>query len=183
MTLSVAQGETLIGLARDSIVHGLDHDRAPEIDLTAFDERLQQIQSSFVTLRIDDRLRGCMGGLEAWQPLVKDVAEHAYMAAFSDARFTPVTGEEYQQLDLHLSLLSARSPISFTSESNLLEQLRPRVDGLIIELGNKKATFLPSVWESLPEPRVFLAHLKKKAGMERDAVDYQAWRYTAESVG
>lgn len=183
MSLSVVQGQTLIGMARDSIVHGLDHDNAPQVDPADYDVRLQRIQSSFVTLRISGRLRGCMGGLEPCQPLIKDVAVHAYMAAFSDSRFTPVTKEEYRELDIHLSLLSARASISFSSEANLLEQLRPGVDGLIISLGDKKATFLPSVWDSLPEPRVFLEHLKEKAGMEREAADYQAWRYTADSVG
>ena len=103
--------------------------------------------------------------MQAYQPLIKDVAEHAYAAAFNDPRFSSVTAAEAPQLELHISILTPSEAIDFSSESDLLSQIQPGIDGLILESGYHRGTFLPAVWESLPEPEQFLRHLKQKAGL------------------
>lgn len=181
MTLTPEHQETLLKVARDSIAHGIKHGASPVIDPAAYDEVLRAIRASFVTLEIQDRLRGCIGALEATQPLVSDVSQHAHAAAFSDPRFPPLKESECPLLDIHISVLSPSSPVTFDSEADLVQQLRPGIDGLIIAKGPRRATFLPSVWASLVDPRDFLLHLKQKAGFASDESDYTARRYTTES--
>jgi len=153
------------------------------VKVADYDESLQAIRASFVTLNIEGRLRGCIGALEARMPLVADVAEHAFAAAFRDPRFPPVSESELSSIHIHISILTPSSPIDFEDEADLLRQLRPGEDGLIIAKGNRRATFLPSVWESLPDKAQFLQHLKQKAGIDDDSDDpLQAWRYTTESI-
>ena len=182
MNTSAERRRALLDIARNAIDFGLDHGRAPSLRLEAYPEALRQPQASFVTLELDGRLRGCMGGLSPRLPLVADISEHAYMAAFADPRFKPLSRTESEHIAISLSLLSERKAIRFESEAALIEQLRPYEDGLILERGDHRGTFLPAVWHSLPEPREFLTQLKKKAGLAADACDYQAWRYTAESI-
>ncbi len=181
MILTAAHKQTLKAVARRSIEHGLAEGNALRVDVTQYDARLQRVQSSFVTLHLQGSLRGCIGGLKPWQPLVQDVAEHAYMAAFSDHRFEPLSRAELDALQMHLSVLSPREALDFDGVADLLHQMRPNVDGLIIARGDQRATFLPSVWDMIPQPEQFLAHLKRKAGIPEDAADFSAWRYTAES--
>ena len=180
--LTAAQGETLLGIARDSIGHGLD--AGDPMVASNYERALQAVRASFVTLNIEDRLRGCIGALEAKRPLVEDVAAHAFAAAFQDPRFPRLTHSEFPRLDIHISILTPSEPIQFDGETDLLGKLRPGIDGLIIAQGGRRATFLPSVWESLPDPAQFLAHLKLKAGLgDRTSTEpLQAWRYTTESV-
>jgi AmmeMemoRadiSam system protein A len=146
---------------------------------------LKAVRASFVTLHIHGRLRGCIGHLEAVQPVVVDVAENAFAAAFRDPRFSPLTEIEWPDVDLHLSLLTRPVPISFRDEADLLGQLRPGEDGLVLQDGPNRGTFLPSVWESLPEPATFLAHLKQKAGLAANhwSAHVEVYRYTTESFG
>ncbi|NOX92825.1 MAG: AmmeMemoRadiSam system protein A, partial [Gammaproteobacteria bacterium] len=113
-------------------------------------------------------LRGCIGSLEAHRPLVEDIAHNARAAAFSDPRFSPVTAQELPALEFHLSVLSPAVPLRFESETDLLEQIRPGIDGLVLEDGPHRGTFLPAVWESLPDAAQFLQHLKLKAGLPKD---------------
>lgn len=174
----------LLRVAADSIQHGLKLGSAMRVIVADFPESLRVERATFVTLEIRGRLRGCIGMLEACRPLVEDVAENAFAAAFDDPRFPPLRASEFDELDIHVSVLSPPEPMSFTDEEDLLRQLRPGVDGLIISDGRRRATFLPSVWEELPEPRAFLAHLKQKAGLRAGhwSATFRAERYTAESV-
>ncbi|HHH35913.1 MAG TPA: AmmeMemoRadiSam system protein A [Gammaproteobacteria bacterium] len=183
--LSAGQRRTLLDIARRSIVHGLEHGRPLEVDPAIYEPRLRAPGASFVTLQLDGRLRGCIGSLEAHRPLVRDVAANAFAAAFQDPRFPPLVHEELAALHIHISVLGAPSPLDFTSEADLLRQLRPGVDGLILEAEGHRGTFLPSVWESLPEPREFLRQLKLKAGLPPDywSDRVRVLRYTTESFG
>ena len=175
----------LLDVARRSIEHGLMYQAPLTVNPVDYPEALRPQRATFITLEIDGHLRGCIGTLEARSPLVQDVAEHAFAAAFEDPRFLPLRTEEFPHLDIHLSILSPPEPIEFSSEDDLLARLRPRVDGLIIRFGQRRATFLPSVWESLSEPYVFLAQLKQKAGLPLDfwSPELRAERYTTESFG
>lgn len=119
----------------------------------------------FVTLKINGALRGCIGSPTAWRPLAEDVADNAAKAAFNDPRFAPLSAQEWPRVEMSVSVLTPPAPMTFTDQDDLLAQLRPRVDGLIIEDQGKRALFLPSVWEQLPDKAQFLAHLKAKAGM------------------
>lgn len=179
--LAPALQRQLLGIARQSIEHGLRHGSALAIDPADFSAPLRQPQASFVTLTIDGQLRGCIGTLEVYRSLVEDVAGNAYAAAFQDPRFRPLGAAELAPLLIHVSVLSPSMPMTFSGEEDLLRQLRPGVDGLVIQQGSRRATFLPSVWEQLPEPTQFLLHLMQKAGIGAARGDLQAWRYTTES--
>lgn len=124
--------------------------------------------ATFVTLTRDDELRGCVGSLEAWRPLSADILANARAAAFRDPRFPPLAQGELTVTRVEVSLLSASRPMQFSDEPDALWQLRPGVDGVIFECDGRRATFLPQVWESLPEPKDFLAHLRQKAGFAPD---------------
>jgi len=171
-------GTALLRLARNAIAghFGLPTTRVP--DLPA----LRQPAATFVTLSQHGNLRGCIGSLEAWRPLLRDVQENAIAAAFRDPRFTPLRREELAITRVEVSLLTPPVAMSFTSEADALAQLRPDVDGLIFSAGARRSTFLPQVWEQLPEPADFLAHLKQKAGLPATywGSDVRLERYTVE---
>ncbi len=135
----------------------------------------------FVTLQRDGALRGCVGSLFAVRPLIDDVRQNAVAAALRDTRFSPVQPEELSQLAIEVTELYPPEPIHFTSEADALAQLRPGEDGIVLHWSGRRATFLPQVWDNLPEPRTFLAHLKRKAGLEEDFWDdtVELERYTA----
>ncbi len=174
----------LLGVARASLAHGLREGRALPVDASRHTPPLQELRATFVTLREDGALRGCIGHFDAVDPLIVDVALSAYRAGFADPRFPDVTREELPWLRFHISILSPPLPMSCTSEEELLAALRPGVDGLVLREGLHSATFLPAVWESLPEPKDFLRELKHKAGLPPDhwssALRFQ--RYTALEV-
>jgi len=155
----------LLETAKKSITYGLQHHCALPVKPDNFSKLLQTSGATFVTLNINDQLRGCIGTLEAHQALITDVSEHAFAAAFEDSRFPAVSEQEIEQLEISISILTPSTPISFTSEKDLLNQLRPGIDGLIFQAGSHKATFLPAVWEQLKNPEDFLNHLKIKAGL------------------
>ncbi len=161
-----ALSETLIAIARRSIAMGFDSG-APAQFVT--DPSLPSLLSghgaAFVTLRRAGALRGCIGSAVAWRPLIEDIAQHAFNAAFKDPRFPPLHLDELQGLDLSISVLTPPVAMTIASEAHLLEQLRPGIDGLIIRDAGRSALFLPSVWEELPDKRQFLTHLKLKAGL------------------
>ena len=183
MTVDESGQQTLLKMARDAIGHGLVHAEAPEVVADDHLPPLRQIACTFVTLHIDHALRGCIGSLRAHRPLVADVSRHAYAAAFSDARFSPLQHSELAGLHIHISILSALEPVDFDCDDGLTAALRPRVDGLLIEASGQRATFLPTVWSSFPDGRAFLAALKEKAGMQPGASEYNAWRYTTQDFG
>ncbi|TAM46641.1 MAG: AmmeMemoRadiSam system protein A [Gammaproteobacteria bacterium] len=174
---------TLLELAGSAIEKGLGGERLT-VCATDYPEPLRAPRATFVTLHVGGELRGCIGTLEVRRTLVEDVAHNARAAAFEDPRFPPLAPAEFGRLDIHISVLSAPEPVAFASEEDLLRQLRPRVDGLILQAGLRRGTFLPSVWEQLPEPREFLRHLKRKAGLPADywAADIRVSRYVTASI-
>ena len=182
-TLDNASRQHLLQVARDSIAFGLQHGRPLPVAPNDFPEALQVPRATFVTLHEDGELRGCIGTLEVHQALVKDVADNAFSAAFRDQRFMPLRSEEFPRLDIHISVLSPAEPMTFRDEADLLAQLRPGIDGLILTASGHRGTFLPSVWDSLPRPEAFLRHLKGKAGLPAGywSPDLRIQRYTTEA--
>ncbi|NOX09058.1 MAG: AmmeMemoRadiSam system protein A [Gammaproteobacteria bacterium] len=166
--LSQQDRETLLHTARASIQYGLQHHQPAPIEIGGYSKTLQTHCASFVTLQIHQQLRGCIGTLEAYQPLIKDVSNHAYAAAFQDPRFSALSKEEETQIHIDISVLTPAELLTFNSEVDLIQQIRSGQDGLILEEGAYKGTFLPSVWESLPQTDIFLRHLKQKAGLSPD---------------
>ena len=167
INLSIEDQQTCLQVARESIQYGLQHGRALKVVSSDYSNNLQQDLATFVTLHKNGVLRGCIGALEAYQPLINDITEHAYSAAFQDPRFPALQVNEYDQLDVEISLLGKPELMTFENEEDLLQQIRPDVDGLILEFGYNRGTFLPSVWEQLPEKKEFLNHLKLKAGLSQ----------------
>jgi AmmeMemoRadiSam system protein A len=145
---------------------------------------LKEERATFVTLTLDGNLRGCIGMLEACRPLAEDVAENAVSAAFRDPRFPPLSRDEFDDLKISISVLSPPQEMTFSSEADLLEKIRPGVDGLILQEGFRKGTFLPSVWEELPDKELFFEHLKLKAGLPAGywSDTLCVSRYTAEYI-
>ncbi len=180
----VSHGDVLLATARTSIRQGLELGDALRPDLDAMPEPLLEPGACFVTLHLAGDLRGCIGSLEAARPLIEDVAVNAHAAAFRDPRFGPLREDEFELVLLDISVLTPAVPLAFSSEADLLAQLRAGVDGLVLEAAQRRATFLPSVWEALPDPDQFLRELKRKAGLPADFWDEElkAWRYTTVSV-
>lgn len=179
------QRSRLLGQARESILHGLAHGCPPRVDVGSYPEPLARPGASFVTLKRDGCLRGCIGSLEPRRPLVNDVSENAFAAAFRDPRFPPLAVTEFGDLGIQISVLGEPEPLDFADEEGLLAQLECGRHGLIIEEGGRRATFLPSVWESLPDPQRFLSQLKRKAGLPEGywSDTLRASRYLVESFG
>lgn len=178
-------GTTLLRIAAASIKRGAVHNSTINIDLSSFPDSLQENGACFVTIEKNGgALRGCIGSLETHQPLVKDCADNALKAAFKDPRFPRVTEEELPHLSLHISVLSPSFAMTFKDQDDLLAQLRPNIDGLIIQDGGMRSLFLPSVWEKIENKDQFLAHLKLKAGMRADhwSPTFKAWRFITEGV-
>jgi len=182
-SLGAGERAELLRLARESIGYGLRHGTPLPVQPAEFAVELKRIGASFVTLEEGGELRGCMGHLEGVQPLVVDVVENAYNAAFRDPRFPPLQDDELTLVSIEISVLTPAEPLYFDSEADLLSRIEPRRDGLILRAGAARGTFLPSVWESLPEPDDFLRHLKQKAGLRPDfwSEEIQIWRYRTES--
>jgi AmmeMemoRadiSam system protein A len=170
MTDQLTDGEkqTLLRLAREAMENGVRGEKPPPLDADSLTPRLREQGASFVTLTIDDELRGCIGALEAYQPLVDDVREHAIAAAIEDPRFHPVDETELSRIKLEVSCLTAPHPLEYSSSEELRAKLRPHVDGVILRDGFRRATFLPQVWEKIPTPAKFLDHLCAKMGAQPD---------------
>lgn len=182
--LSTDERQMLLDIARRSIEHGLRHEhRALSMDID-YPPALAAPRASFVTLKIDNELRGCIGTLEPVRPLAQDVHENAHSAAFRDPRFLPLAPSEWPGLRLSLSILSLPEPLAASSESELILALRPDVDGVIFEYGQRRGTFLPAVWETLNEPREFVRQLKLKTGLPADfwSEALRVYRYTATHI-
>ncbi|MBE9516065.1 MAG: AmmeMemoRadiSam system protein A [Proteobacteria bacterium] len=184
---STSDRKALLVLARDVITVRLEG-REHVVDRDAL-AGLMQEGACFVSLHTkaagQAQLRGCMGSLEPYRSLVDDVVDNAKAAAFRDPRFPAVEFNELDNIDIDISVLSAAEPMQFKSEVDLLSQLRSGIDGLILEEGFHRGTFLPVVWEQLPDANEFLSHLKLKAGLPAqhwsDAI--RVSRYTTESFG
>lgn len=170
-----ADGQTLLTLARSAIAAHLD---LPSAEV-ALQDWLRVPGASFVTLTQHGDLRGCIGSLAAHRPLHQDVEANAIAAAFHDPRFAPLQRHELDITRVEVSLLSAAHPMQFSTEDDALRQLQPGEDGVILEVGHYRSTFLPQVWEQLPTPESFLAQLKRKAGLPADfwSADVRLSRY------
>ena len=157
-------GEVLPSLARAAIASrfGLSLDSRNDSRF------LNEHGACFVTLIHSGQLRGCIGSLQAYRPLLDDVQENALAAAFRDPRFKPLAASEYNEICIEVSLLSPLMAMTTSSEEDALTQFQPGVDGVVLHCGDKRGTFLPQVWDSLPESRSFLQELKSKAGLPRD---------------
>jgi hypothetical protein len=177
-------GATLLHVAASSIEHGLRHAQPLAVTAGDYPHALRNAGASFVTLSDAGRLRGCVGSPEAHRPLIEDVAVNGFAAAFRDGRFPGLAPDERYSLRVSVSVLSPPQPLQFADEAELLVQLRPGRDGLIINSNGRRALFLPQVWESLGEAHEFVGHLKEKAGLARVhwASDFRAWRFAAESI-
>ncbi len=181
--LSKDQGARLVQIARESIARGLRAPRAEKPPLDTVDEGwLLEEAATFVTLRRAGELHGCMGSIEPRRRLHDDVHYNAAAAAFLDPRALPLSAQNLHELRVEVSLLGPLEPIAFTSEADALQKLRPRVDGVVLQYGYQRATFLPQVWESLADPVEFMLHLKLKAGFSPDfwAPDVTLSRYALQ---
>jgi AmmeMemoRadiSam system protein A len=174
----------LIGVAWESIHHGFAHDRHFDPRAGSYPPEFLEKRAVFVTLQKGGALRGCIGTLSANESLVLAVAFYAFQSAFRDPRFTPLAREEADETSIALSVLSPPEPIAFADEADLLRQIRPGVDGLILEDRGRSGTFLPSVWEDLPDKIGFLNHLKRKAGFPEShwSDTLKVRRYEAEKI-
>jgi len=180
--LSPAQRRQLLALARNTILHGLTGGGEPEISLDRYHPALRAERGSFVTIDKRGQLRGCIGSLSARRPLVVDVAHNARAAAFRDERFEPLRMSEFADVELHISVLGPTRAMAVGSRDELVRGLRPGVDGLILQQGRHRSTYLPSVWEKIPRPESFVSELRAKAGLPRQgwSDDMRVWTYTTE---
>jgi len=174
----------LLKLAAKSIRHGLENAKPLPVDIDICADELTLPGACFVTLKREGKLRGCIGTSEAHRALILDVAENAFRAAFKDPRFPVLTADELDGLELSISVLSPKSPMTFSGEDDFLGQLRPGIDGLIIEDKSRRALFLPAVWAQLPDVKNFVEHLKAKAGLPKAhwSATFKAWRFLAEEI-
>lgn len=183
--LTHGEREHLLLLAVRSIRHGLRSGEALAVDVHTAPPRLRRPQACFVTLHDADDLRGCVGTLEARRALAQQVADSAYAAAFRDSRLSPVDAAEMSHLTVDISVLSALNDLQVVTEDDLLCQLRPGIDGVVVSEGAHHATFLPKVWEAFDLPSDFVEQLRRKAGLPphywSPALRWQ--RYTVESFG
>ena len=168
----------VLKLCKDVISSSFDKNTVYTDHLPIFDE----LGACFVTLKRNKQLRGCIGSIVAYQPLIDDLIKHAQDAAFHDPRFLPLEKSELEDLTLDVSLLSVPKQMTFTNEQDLLNKIVPYKDGIIIKDGNKQAVYLPSVWEELPDKELFLKSLKRKAGMPPDhfSKTFQVFRFETE---
>jgi AmmeMemoRadiSam system protein A len=162
--LTIAEQKILLRLAREALEHGVRGEKLPPLDETLLTPSLREEGSSFVTLTEHGQLRGCIGSLEPYQSLAEDVREHAVAAALEDPRFPPVEAAELDGIQIEVSRLTRPVPLEYKDASDLLVKLCPHVDGVILRDGFHRATFLPQVWEKIPDRAEFLSNLCYKMG-------------------
>ncbi len=174
------KGKILLSIARAAIAETLELPHASIEELAQGKPWLQEKAACFVTLTQNGQLRGCIGTLEAHSSLLEDVVHNANAAAFRDSRFSPLVRDEFEETEIEISLLSAMQPLIFLNEQDALTQLRPGIDGVLFESGQHRSTFLPQVWQQLPDSKTFMAHLKAKAGLSSDfwSDEVKLYRYT-----
>lgn len=171
MSLTQEEKQTLLTLARETIAHAVHGRNPPSVDLDDVSENLRREGASFVTLTKWGQLRGCIGSLQAEEPLILNVRKNALEAAFRDPRFPPVEANEAEELKIEVSVLSAPQLLDYDDADELIDKLRPGVDGVLIKKDWHRATFLPQVWEKIPDPHQFLQRLCFKANLSPD--DYR----------
>jgi AmmeMemoRadiSam system protein A len=170
--LSNSERKILLNIARTAIENAVTGKSVEIVTKKEYTPILNENGASFVTLTIGGKLRGCIGTLEAYQPLASDVAEHAVAAAFNDFRFPPLSQDELDDIEIEISYLSNPEKLEYKDAEDLIRKIRPGVDGVVLKDGLQKATFLPQVWEKLPNPRDFLDHLCYKMNQIPET-----WRY------
>lgn len=175
--LDAEQRQRLLELARQAVGYAAHREPLPPLAWRAEAEALRWERCAFVTLTEGGRLRGCIGGLEPRAPLAQDVWEHAYAAACDDYRFEPVQPAELDQIEVEVSVLTPPEALAYDGPEDLQRKIRPGVDGVILGVGLRRATFLPQVWEKIPDPVEFLDRLAEKAGLPPEA-----WRRGQVSV-
>jgi AmmeMemoRadiSam system protein A len=161
----VEQGQVVLLIARAEITKAFDSSFRQAIENYAW---LEQKGACFVTLTQNEKLRGCIGTLDAHRSLLLDVKANAFAAAFKDPRFPALAKHELANTDIEISLLSKMQAMDFSSEHDALQQLRPGIDGVVFTYAHYRSTFLPQVWAQLPDVDTFMAHLKHKAGLHAD---------------
>lgn len=166
--LTLDEQKTLLRLARQALEHGVRNQKLPPLDKASFTPRLYEDGASFVTLTVRGQLRGCIGALEPYQPLAEDVREHAVAAALEDPRFPPVSERELSGIEIEVSRLTRPILLDYKDANDLLSKLRPHVDGVILRDAFRRATFLPQVWEKIPDRAEFLDNLCYKMGASPD---------------
>jgi uncharacterized protein len=183
--LDAAARQTVLDTAAAAIDAGLGRSFASPPDARRLTPALAGHRASFVTLTLDQALRGCCGTIEPARPLLLDVWHNAQASAFHDPRFPPLTLDEWRSIDLEVSLLTPCERVVVADERELLSRLEPGRDGLVLSWRGARATFLPKVWEQVSGAEEFLRRLKQKAGWPAEfwAADLEIWRYEAESVG
>jgi AmmeMemoRadiSam system protein A len=163
--LSVEEQHLLLRIARQALEACVCGLALPPVDWDSLPARFQEPGATFVTLTRQGQLRGCIGTLEAHQPLAEDVREHAQAAALEDYRFMQVAPEELPSLTIEISRLTSPQPLAYQGPEDLISKLRPGVDGVVLRDGFRRATFLPQVWEKIADPELFLSHLCQKMGV------------------
>ena len=166
--LTDQEKDILLRLAREALEAAVHQRPAPPIPLEELPPRLQAHGASFVTLTIQGALRGCIGALEPFQPLALDVSEHAVAAALHDYRFPNVEPDELPRIKIEVSCLTLPVPLDYREPEELLTRLRPGIDGVTLRAEGRRATFLPQVWEKIPDPADFLSNLCYKMGAVPD---------------
>lgn len=167
--LTNQEKQTLMRLAREALLACVTGRRLPPLELKSVPERLGSLGATFVTLTRRGALRGCIGALQAQIPLAEDVRQHAVAAALDDFRFSPVQPDELDQIEIEVSVLTEPEPLRYEGPEDLIRRLSPGVDGVILTSGAHRATFLPQVWEKVPDAELFLEMLCEKAGLPAGA--------------
>jgi AmmeMemoRadiSam system protein A len=162
--LSLEEKKILLQLAREALECSVRGVEPPPLEPSSLPARLREDGASFITLTIDGQLRGCIGALEPYQSLAEDVREHAVAAALEDPRFPPVVERELKRIGIEVSRLTRPVPLDYRDANDLLTRLRPHVDGVVLRDGPRRSTFLPQVWEKIPDPAEFLDNLCYKMG-------------------
>jgi MEMO1 family protein len=181
--LSAGDRSTLLKAAREALYQAVSTGKPPAVPVESYPWPLRAVRRTFVTIEIDGALRGCIGSVTPHRPLVEDVVENACRSAIEDPRFAPMHRSEAERSVLTISILSHDRPMTVADNDDLLAQLRPGRDGLILRDGGRAALFLPKVWDMLPDPAEFVAHLKQKAGLPSHyfSASLQAIRFVAET--
>ncbi len=167
--LTEVQGEYLLSEARKTIQTHFSGKTAGPRETKDLPAIFNEKRGTFVTLTIRGNLRGCIGHIIPQESLIEGIRENAINAAFRDPRFSPLTGDEWQNVHIEISILTEPKPLTYTNGNDLLSKLRPGIDGVILKKGFHQSTFLPQVWEQLPDKKAFLNHLCLKAGLDGDA--------------
>jgi AmmeMemoRadiSam system protein A len=185
-TLGAHEKETLLALARQSLKEAVTKGELTPWSPEGLPARLLDPCATFVTLYYRGKLRGCVGAVEARRPLAEEVRIQTMAAAFYDPRFSRVQPPELEEISIEISILSPLQELAYKNPEDLLRQIRPEVDGVLIKLEERRATFLPKVWDKIADPRIFLSLLCEKMGVPEDTWEKEqltVWVYQTDDLG